>query len=99
MLGRIFSNQPLSPRTQASATTPDDLMKEAADSLMVQDLASLHEELDDPELKDLLRESVGTLLAVRQEAKTAESQFIREHEDYMATIASIKTQNVELTPD
>jgi ribosomal protein L29 len=74
-------------------------MKEAADSLMVQDLASLHEELDDPELKDLLRESVGSLLSVRQEAKTVESQFTKEHEDYMATIASIKTQNVELTPD
>lgn len=66
---------------------------------MVKDLASLHEEIDDPELKDLLKESVDTLLKVRQEAKTAESQLMQEHEDYMATIASIKTQNVELSPD
>ena len=60
MLGRVFSNEPLTPTADTTVTT-DDLLKEAADELALKDLKELEKELmegDNSELKDMLIESI-----------------------------------------
>ncbi len=60
MLGRVFSNEPLTPTADTTVTT-DELLKETADELALKDLKDLERELmegENSELKAMLIDSI-----------------------------------------
>jgi len=52
MLGRVFSNEPLTPSTTAQEST-DEMLKESAEELIIKDLKELENELNGCESVEL----------------------------------------------
>ena len=86
MLGRVFSNQPL---TQQSDTT--DTLREAAEELTHHEQREDHD--GDPELQQLLKESMTNL----QDLKDGYKEI--NEDQFMSLVAQIKTSQEKVVFD